>query len=214
MKRIACFLFVAMLASPVQGTAQLLKSYGVKAAITSASQKFDYPAFPGFTPDIRRRIGFGIGVYAEWLNVPFISILTQLEYNQRGSREGFAVTGPDGPTILRTDILDRRLDYLSIPLLFKAFTPLGSVTPYVIVGPRLDILLGYRDESAFGNSVFQDFTKTSFGGSVGAGFDVTDVFPVTFSVEFRADVDFGDSYNTELLKIRNNAYDIWVGVAL
>jgi hypothetical protein len=214
MKRLLCILFLTLFLLPATGTAQLLKSYGVKAAITSASQSFDYPTFHSFPRDFRRRIGFGVGVYAEWLNVPFISILTQIEYIQRGSREGFAVTGPDGPTVLRTDVLDRRLDYLSIPILFKAFTPLGSVTPYVLVGPRLDLLLGYRDETASDYSVFQDFRKTSFGGTVGAGFDVADLLPVKFSVEFRTNIDFGDSYNTEFLKIRNSAYDIWIGVAL
>ena len=199
-----------------QSNAQLLKSYGVKAAFTSASQSFTYqnPPFPGFGPDIKRRTGFGIALYAEWFNLQVISIVSQIEYTQRGIGEEIAITGPNGPTIIRTEVRDKRLDYLSIPILAKTSVPFGNVTPYILIGPRIDFLLGYRDEFIVGNSIYQDFKKTMFGGTIGTGFALADLLPTTISVEFRYNIDLGDSYDTSLLKVRNNAYDIWVGVAL
>jgi hypothetical protein len=209
--------FILLLALTVfisKSQAQLLKSYGVKAAVTSSSQSYTYsnPPFPSFGPDVKRRVGFGIALYAEWLNVPVISIISQMEYVQRGIGEEITIT-TNSPTPIRTEIRDKRLDYLSIPILAKALIPFGIVSPYILVGPRFDILLGYRDEFIVGTSIYQDFKKTMFGGTIGAGFDLTDLLPAKISVEFRYNGDLSDSYDTSLMKVRNSAYDIWVGVA-
>ena len=215
MSKLSVILLVALCVYLSQSNAQLVKSYGVKAAFTSSSQSFSYsnPPFPGFGPDIKRRTGFGIALFAEWLNQPVISIVSQIEYTQRGIGEEIVITGPSGPTILRTEVRDKRLDYLSIPILAKASVPLGDFMPYILVGPRADFLLGYRDEFIVGTSIYQDFKKTMFGGVVGAGFELTRMLPTPVFLEFRYNVDFGDSYDTNLLKVRNSAYDIWVGVA-
>lgn len=216
MKKLSFILQLALFVYFSESNAQILKSYGVKAAFTSASQSFSYsnPPFPGFGPDINRRIGFGIAVFAEWFNLPVISIVSQIEYMQRGIGEEIAITGPSSPTILRTEVRDKRLDYLSIPILAKASVLFGNVRPYVIVGPRVDFLLAYRDEFIVGNSIYEDFKKAMFGGTVGTGFELVNLMATTISVEFRYNIDLGDSYDTSLLKVRNSAYDIWVGVAL
>jgi hypothetical protein len=215
MSKLSVILLLAMIVYSNQSDAQLLKSYGIKAAITSASQSFTYsnPPLSGFGPDVKRRIGFGIALYAEWFNVPFISIISQMEYTQRGIGEEIAIT-TTSPTPIRTEVRDKRLDYLSIPILAKASIPFGIITPYILIGPRVDILLGYHDEFIVGTSIYQDFKKTMFGGTVGAGLGLANLLPTTISVELRYNFDFSDSYDTSLLKVHNNAYDVWVGITL
>ena len=216
MKNLSTILLLALITCASQSNSQLLKSYGIKAAITSSSQRFSYsnPSWPGYGPDVKKRIGFGIAFYAEWLNVPVISIVSQIEYAQRGMGEEITVSNSPSLTAIHTEVLDKRLDYFSIPILAKASVPFGNVTPYILIGPRVDILLGYHDELIVGTSIYQDFKKTMFGGTVGAGFSLSDILPVNISLEGRYNFDFDDSYDKSILKIRNSAYDIWVGITL
>jgi len=208
------FLTLATFSYPTN--AQLLKGYGVKLALTSATQSFAYSntPFPVSGPDIKRRLGFGVAAYAEWFNNPIFSVLSQVEYIQRGIGEKITVTGEQGPTPIGTEVRDKRLDYLSILIPAKATLAPGIVSPYIFAGPRADFLLGYHDEFFVRQSIYQDFKKTMLGGSFGAGVEITGPLPNAVSLEFLYNIDFSNSYDTSLLKIRNSAYDIWVGIGI
>jgi hypothetical protein len=197
-----------------QSNAQLLKNYGLRIAYMSASQSFNYPnpPWPGFGPDLSRRIGIGGGVFAEWLNVPFVSIVTELDYVQRGMGQLVYITEND-PTPVRSEIRKNRLDYLSVPLFVKGSVSAGILSLYVLIGPRIDFLLAYRDEFIIGKSIYEDFKKSIWGGTAGVGLEIEDMLPVSVLLEFRYDVDFVDSYDTDLLKVSNNAFAVWLGVA-
>jgi len=215
MNRIVYLLLAASVLPASQSNAQLLRSLGAKVAVTSASQKFDYAysPFPGFRQDKKRRTGVNAAIFAEWLNTPFISIVTQLEYAQRGFTETIAPVA-SSPGIAVMDTRDNRVDYLSLPILLKASLSLGVFSPYVIVGPRLDKYLGYHDNFIVPNSINEEFTKTLWGGSAGIGLELRTLLPVSLSIEFRYNADFADSYKDYLLRVRNDAYDFWLGVAL
>ena len=214
MKRMLSILLPAVLLFITQGNAQLLKNFGVKLAFTSASQTYDYPnpPWPGFGPDVSRRIGVNAAIYAEWLNVPFFSVVTQIEYAQRGMAQQIAITG-DSPEIIRMETRYNRLDYVSLPIFLKVSVPTEVVSPYVLLGPRVDLLLSYRDEFVIGRSIYADFKKMTWGGEAGVGLEFNKLLPGSVCLEFRYNVDFMNSYDTDVLKVRNNAYDIWLGVA-
>ncbi len=192
-------------------SAQLLKNYGLKMAVTSADQKYDLTLAPGL--ETKRRAGFNVGVFAEWFDVPFFSLLTQVEYAQRGTGQVFAVTGPSGPEVIGTKTLYSRLDYVSVPVLAKLRLQTGPFTPYIVAGPRVDFFLGYKSDEQEFNAVYDKFKKTSLGGSAGVGMQIESILPVILLAEARYNFDFADSYETDLLKVRNNAFDFWVGVA-
>jgi len=99
---------------------QLIKSYGVKVAFTSADQKYNYTNLPDI--ETKRRIGFNAAVFAEWLNMPFISFVTQCEYAQRGMGMVFNRT-ENSPDIIATYVDYNRVDYLSIPVFVKLSLP-------------------------------------------------------------------------------------------
>jgi hypothetical protein len=194
------------------GNAQLIKSYGVKLAYTSASQNIDYPTPPwGWWTGIKAsaKPGFNIAAFAEWLNVPFFSVVSQIEYAQRGANLKYPLPGGWSST-------DGRLDYLTIPILAKVTLPIGSGSPYLLAGPRADFLFNYRDVEIQMNTnpFYSDFKKVMFGGSIGVGVQTGSLLPIALLAELRYNFDFLDSYNNDYLKVRNNAFDIWVGVVL
>lgn len=194
-----------------ESNAQLLRNFGLKVAVTSADQKYDLKLAPSL--ETKRRVGFNVGAFAEWFDVPLFSLLTQVEYAQRGMGQDFIVTGPSGPNPIGVKTLYSRLDYVSVPVLGKLRFPSGPVSPYIVAGPRADFFIGYKsDEGAF-NSVYDKFKKTSFGGSAGIGIQIESMLQIAVLAEARYNFDFADSHETDLLKVRNSAFDFWLGIA-
>ena len=191
---------------------QILKNYGIKLGVTSADQKYQYT----LTEDIKtnRRIGFNIAAYAEWFDLSSFSLITQAEYAQRGMGLSYVVTDATGPQASGINTAYSRLDYISIPILVKFTFMTGTIAPYLMAGPRADFLMGYSSDGGLLNTVYDDFKKTTFGGSAGIGVRVEPVLSLSVLAEFRYNFDFADSYATDLLKVRNNAFDFWVGIAL
>lgn len=216
MKRFIIPMMTILLSCTSIGKAQLIRSYGVKLAFTSASQNLDYPTPPwGWWTGIKTSAnpGFNVAAFAEWLNIPFFSVVSQIEYAERGARMKYPVPGGWRST-------EGRLHYLSVPILAKVTIPVGRASPYVLAGPRADFLIDYRDVqippwgNALSNPFYSDFKSAILGGSVGVGVQTTSVLPVALLAELRYNFDFFDSYNNGYLKVRNNAFDVWLGVGL
>jgi hypothetical protein len=98
-------------------------------------------------------------------------------------------------------------------VLAKLTLPVEPINPYLLIGPRIDFLLGYQSDENVFNAVYDDFSKTMTGASFAVGVDLKTLLPVAILVEARYNVDFKDSYSTQYLKVRNNSFDIWVGAA-
>jgi hypothetical protein len=211
MKRVLFLLLMFFAVISHETSAQFMKHFGVKAAVTSANQDFDYSQMADL--QMKRRVGFDVGVFAEWLDIPVLSIISQVEYAQRGSGMEFVETGPSGPQSIGTKKLYSRLDYLSVPILVKLRLQTSTITPYILAGPRLDILVSYQSDEGVLNLVYDQFKKTTLGGSVAVGVQIQSLLPVTILAEARYSIDLSDSYETNLLKVRNNAFDLWLGVA-
>jgi hypothetical protein len=209
MKKIIFLILAVEILFLQSGNAQLIKSYGFKVAYTSADQKFNYTNLTNI--ETKRRVGFNVAIYAEWLNTPFISLVTQCEYAQRGMGMEFNRTA-NSPDIIGTFIDYNRVDYLSIPIFVKLSLPVEPINPYLLLGPRIDFLLGYKsDESAF-NAVYDGFSKTMTGASFAVGVDLNTLLPLAILIEARYNVDFKDSYSTQYLTVRNNSFDLWLGL--
>jgi len=193
-----------------EANGQLVKSFGAKVAFTSADQRFDYSAFPDLAT--KRRSGFNIGGFVEWLNIPYFSILTQLEYTQRGVGQEFVITSSQGPDPIGRITVYSRLNYLSLPVLVKLALPATVLSPYLIAGPRIDILLGYNSYQGAPNLLYDNFKGSVIGGSAGLGVETKSMLPFTLIVEARYNFDFADSFDNQFLRVNNNAFDFWLGV--
>jgi hypothetical protein len=207
---VTLLLCVLVLMCTNESPSQLIKGYGIKLGMTSADQKFNYTFISGI--ETKRRLGFISGVYVEWLDIPVISVITEVDYTQRGMGQGLYVTSEAGPERIGTKTFYSRLDYLSIPVLAKATLPGTIISPYIFAGPRFDFLLGYKsDENTF-NDLYGKFKKNIFGGTVGLGAETGSLLPVTLTVDFRYNIDFTKSFKNSDLEVTNNAFDFMVGV--
>ncbi len=208
MIRTCVIMFLAFLTTGIaQG--QLIRHIGGKVAYTSAGQNLN--SLFGKRPTVRRS-GVNVAGYVEWLDIPVFSVITQVEYSQRGAGEEFILTGPGGPEPLGTKTLYWKTDYLSVPVLAKARYDFGLLAPYVLAGPRADFRIGSSSDEGVYDQMLEKFEKTMLGASVGAGVETSGWLPVTLLVEFRYNIDFKDSYSTESLKIKSEAWDLWLGV--
>ena len=200
----------------VTSQAQLVKTYGVKLALTSASQSFSYPDpyDVGFKISTVRRVGFNVGGYVEWFNLPVFSLISEADYVQKGVGVPVYVTGPESPEVIGTRVLYQRIDYVSIPILAKVCFPLNMASPYIMIGPRLDYFVGHQQDEPPLFPTIKDFKKTIGGGTIGIGVQSSSILPIGLLVEFRYNTDFFDAYDSGTFKIRNNAFDVWIGVAL
>ena len=193
--------------------AQSLKSYGFKIALTSAYQKLDNI---GFYAETKRRVGFNAGISAEWTlkNAPF-AVLSQLEYCQRGMSAAIMYSDPPysdtGPFFYKWSYF--RLDYLSLPVLGKFSLEVAPINPYLLIGPRLDFLVGRRLDLGYEN-VYNNLHTVVFGGSVGIGLESNSIFTNNIIIEARYNFDLSNSYRTYSSTVFNNAFDIWLGVSI
>jgi hypothetical protein len=188
--------------------AQLVKGYGLKAGMVAANQDFDYSQ--GLEADTENRIGLDVGVFAEWLNHSYFSILTEIHYIQKGHTVESTRTDEFGNP-LSTVKHNNRLDYLSIPLLAKITLRTQYALPYLVIGPRFDYLLGYQSEIS--KELFDEFKNTGVGGTVGLGLESKSK-PVKFLLEFRYSPDFTNAYKSDMLKVKNSSFEILFGLRL
>lgn len=207
MKKLFFMLCVGWLLLPCRGDAQLLEDYGIKCALTSATLSIDYKAGL-LVPSVQRRVGFNVALYAEWFSLPYLSLITQVEYDQRGCLEPLQV-GVANPA-------SQRIDYLSVPLFIKVRYPLGEAQPYLFAGPRFDFKLDYQktDMGDWPTPPYSEFKPTLLGTSLGAGLELPKFAPLPLLVEFRYNLDFSNSYSSFFYNMKNNAFDFWIGVEL
>ncbi|HET6567731.1 MAG TPA: outer membrane beta-barrel protein [Rhodothermales bacterium] len=213
------FRFVVLLlafgAFAVPARAQLIRGYGIKAGLTAANVRS-----PDLNPDsenpIRfdtvRRYGVAALAYAEWLNLSFLSIVTEGGYVQRGYAMEHEVrdlnNNPAG-----TARFDWRFDYLSFAAQAKLRAPGGVVAPYVTGGPRLDVYLG--GSPGEDGSLAAAYSPTAFGVTAGVGVEAAQLLPVAVFGEVRYNVDFTNSLPDDVPRdAYNNALDVLVGVRL
>ena len=206
--RIGLSTFVAVLllsvpASPVQ--AQSPASYGIKAGFTSSSVSTNM-----FADEIERREGLSAVAFAEWFDMSYFSLLTELGYTQRGYSRTVEVRNPQGER-LGTEERSTRFDYLTVAALAKLQYPGSALKPYAVAGPRSDVLLG----GAPSNLVTDQYDTLAFGGTIGAGVELSrQLLPVPVFLEVRYNADATNSLSCCPRDMSNRAFDILLGIEL
>ena len=217
---VAPLFLLAILIAPERLGAQALRSYGVKAAFTSAATSYQSN---GSSRDYDRRRGINVALFAEWQETSYLSVLVQMEYAQRGFVSAFQPGAPsriDPVAGHAENVVATRIDYLSALVPLKIRYPLGKrLTPFVLAGPRVDVLLGQRAEAyggTFGPEQFKlrDLRRSQVGLSTGAGIALGGLGKTALSIEARYNLDLTNASSTSEAKIKHNAFDIWFGIAL
>jgi hypothetical protein len=192
--------------------AQLVKGFGVKIGVTAANQSWDYTV-GGHDPSTQNRWGITGSAFVELLNMPYLSLIVEGQYTQKGMSMRVAantVSNPDGTGEFVT--LRPSADYFSVPLLVKIRFQTAFLSPYLIAGPRYDFVLA-RHGDGF-DPVFNELTSSEPGATVGVGVELHAVFPIDALLELRYNASLKDAFGSSYLKVRNHTVDILLGVRL
>jgi len=216
-----CWIILLILTlSPVATYSSVIKHYGVKGGITFANQKFTGVWWKN--EDSKRRTGFNAGVFVEFFDCSNFSMLTQLEFTQRGMIEENSVTDENGNE-LASYRTESTLNYLSFPVSAKYSIPIPQIIPYFIAGLRYDYLLDHESiveipgELQIGsekgpftlkNTIYEDFTKNVFGAQFGFGVSLDLFSGFKPALEFRYNIDLTNSLSEEGQSAKNNSFDI------
>ncbi|MEW6194264.1 MAG: porin family protein [Bacteroidota bacterium] len=202
------FSFVSILHS------QFAIDYGIKIGGTVSNQNWNYtPISPvqNFDPD--NKFGFNGGIFVELPAFPFFTVVTELNYVQKGVQkevEQSSTEYPDGTGEMVTWKLG--INYLNFSLLGKAGINLGVVKPYLLVGPRLDYELNKSVD--YDNASFYDeFKKSRLGLKLGLGSEFN-LINLRFLAEVIYDLDLSELYKNENVEVTSGSFDFRVGIFL
>jgi hypothetical protein len=212
MKKFLIIAVVLLLCSTLQ--AQFIKSIGFKIGGTSSQQKHSYQLDKTViedNPDCK--IGYNFGVFGEFLNNPVLSLIAEMNYVEKGFQRELELTNlehPDGTG--EKIILTAGINYFNFSALAKARLQGNFCTPYVFLGPKLDIELNKSDDSPMLPGM-ENFNKVRFGFKAGMGTEIY-LFGITFLAEVIYDKDLGYLYKNDRFEITTSAIDFRGGVSI
>lgn len=211
-RRFGILLIVVAFAGPTQ--AQLIRGYGIKVGPTFSNVRSPDLDLGGEEPisfDTKRRRGFVAFAFIEWLDAPSFSVVTEGGYAQRGYATKHDVRDGQNEPVGMVRFEDR-FDYLSFAALAKLRLPGGSLTPYALGGPRLDLFLGGNPNEE--GTLAAAYSATALGGTFGIGAETAELLPILAFVEIRYSFDVTNSAPDVPRDAYNNAFDLLVGVRL
>lgn len=195
--------------------AQLNLSYGFKTGFVIANQDFDYSVLDynsnEIILDLEKHYGLIIGPSIGLFKESNIDLIIELNYVQKGMIYEMDRYDENGNN-LGTINFNNRVEYLSLLILGELSYNSTIKLPYLLIGPRIDILLGYKSEDNLFDDVYDDFESFDFGGSIGLGYELNLWESYNFLFEIRFSPSFTNSYETELLTVKNNSVDFLTGI--
>jgi hypothetical protein len=101
----------------------------------------------------------------------------------------------------------RRIGYVSFPLLFKYRAGQNKVTPYVVSGPSL----GYPITDSWGPNWENPWV---LGATIGGGVELSGLMPTILMVDIRYSLDLTRTFQVaeDGVDIQSNAIDVGIGV--
>ncbi|MEJ2055536.1 MAG: porin family protein [Calditrichaceae bacterium] len=192
--------------------AQFLKNYGFKLGVTSSKEDWKYSELGKFNTD--SKAGLNISAFAEVLDLPYVNLVSEIGYDQKGMKTEVpitSVTQPEGTG--KTKTMHNRVDYLDFSLALKLNYAMPAVTPYVFAGPRADFLIGSNVDPGY-EIVYDDYENVVYGLNLGLGTEIGNILPVSVLAEFQYNYDLSHAYKTDNLKINNHSYEFKIGIML
>ncbi len=188
--------------------AQLIRGYGIKVGTVSANQTWNYTTLSDLSTE--SRWGLTLSGFVEVLDIPYFSIVAELQYAQKGTKILIPETGPEDPAIIGTETISPRVDYLSIPILVKIRFSNPLIEPYIMAGPRVDVLLSKSGDAM--SDVVDKFKSSDYGLTVGVGAEIGSWCPLHLLAEVRYNTSLNKAYDSDGVNVRNESLDLIVGI--
>lgn len=186
-----CLLVLLVLIS-VETRAQFIKGFGATAGATFSKHKW-YQGNPESIAKKKYIAGANASGFIEYIDHKYYRMISELQYNMKGAREKNDSLGG----------LSYRANYVSFNNFFKIRQELYDVTPYALAGPRVEFLL---------NSTISGMRTVHLTASGGVGMEFLYTRPWIIFAEIQYNPDVMKARNADLLSIRQNAWEIRVGL--
>lgn len=214
MKHILTILLISFAATQSPAHAQLLSEWGIKGGITVSNQNWKFSV-----PDIDREtdnyVGLNLDLFGTIIEKNAFSAIGELSYVQKGTSLEIVPTfvDPSGHGYIDLDPIrfKDRFDYVSLSLYGKIKQRFWRLSPYVFIGPRIDLLVDESVET-IPRSTYEKFEKLNWGVSLGLGSEIETFLPFRILVGFQYSPDFSHLYEHGYLSIRKYSYEIELGV--
>jgi len=212
-KIVLSFVMTLLIANTLRTNAQPLRNYGLKVGAALAEQHWNYSATATAAGTVgvpsSSLWGFDAAAFAEFFDVPYFSLLTEVHYAQKGRtvtvHETVRANNQQGYVDLGPRDLPQRLHYLSIPVMAKLRIESEVLTPFVALGLSLEYLVA--------NSSSRQFNKVELAIAVAAGLEMSFGFTPKILAEARYSPSLTKAYETEIVGVNNRVVEFLVGVA-
>jgi hypothetical protein len=191
---------------------QFLSSYGLKAGISVADQTYRLEPID-LKLNTEAVLGPGFSVFMEAFRGNHFSLQVDLSYFLKGSKTSTqSVTvdhlHQDRIVVNEGEMKTSTFSYLSISPLARYRIGRGSLQPYFLLGPRVDILLKYQTDSDYPleeqNNVIPGLT---FGTGLEYGMNKVGVF-----AEFQFQGDIMPVTGQDPLLVNNHMFSLTLGI--
>ena len=197
---------------------QFLTGFGVKGGVTFSNQDHKFKQVD-FNFETKNIIGFNGGIYAEMLNSSVFNLVTDVGYEQRGYIWEMIRTDEFGNEIAREDIKERT-HYITAGFLGKIKYKSKIITPYLIVGPKIDFYLDYTIDSpelapgfyVTEDPVLEQSKKINYSMNLGAGLEFEKLLSFKTLVEFNYSPPINTSFNNAYLEVKEHYFNIKLGI--
>jgi hypothetical protein len=181
---------------------QRTTAYGLKGGFTRATLDIEFA--DDFDLGQEYRVGLDAGIFLEWFG-PSIAFVNEVHFIRKGMMTEEVLTDTSG-TVLGTAEYTDRLDYLSFPLLARLAYGSGMVRGYLVAGPRIDLLVGFK--TARYGLLYTEFPPLCLGADVGVGLEIAD----WILLEARYSHDFTLAFEDSSEKIKNRSLQFLLGL--
>jgi len=191
---------------------QIPASYGLKAGIGLANQSYRLTAID-YELETQVLPGMVAGLFAEPFKGRRFSFQFDLTYASKGSTtttQSVTVNHLDNDRIVvnEGEAAKSRFHYLSLAPMVRYRFDLERLTPYLLLGPRVDFLLNYGTESEY---PLESQNHTILGLTAGGGLEFQ-IQNLGLFAELQYLPDLSPVSNKEPLLINNNMLSLSLGI--
>ena len=178
--------------------------FGVKAGLNISNFSAKYGG--NKNNDLKSKIGISLGAFADYNLSDMFAVEAGLQFDQIGSKYEWSEDD-------ESDKVTTNVNYLTIPINFRANLPVGDNKLYFLAGPTIGLALSGKEKSEytedgkttkddnalkFGSGDEDNMKRMNLGFLLGAGFEMTNNlgFRLTYDIGLSNLEPKGDSDNS------------------
>lgn len=202
------------------GQAQITSEYGIKFGMVSSRQILEKGSeatrnllWESYRDrNWSRRLGPQIGLFAQFLNARYLTLLSEVSCLQKGTDEKIYPTlvDSDGNYIAGESVTIEtfQFDYIAVSILVQPRIPSNQIEPYILAGPSLNILIANKE------LLFEDADLMTTSVVIGGGFEFRKLFEFPLLIEIRYNPDLKYFFKNKYVKSRFQTWQFILGVKL